>query len=281
MSNQSTFSSLDFNTTVATTNPAAVPSYSIHGIYYVGFVASIFGSLTNILCVLVFIHPKLKDSTFKFMLADSVVDLGILVISGINVTLTCGNVCMKNYNSYIGQVFSLWFVNYFARSLAVLNILIEIFVSLQRLMLIKNKRFLKDASVIKVLVILTVISFIYYLPAFFSQKIGQTYSPLVFLPNSTKVDMSKSRIIYFGTSTEFGTSQLGKLMIVVLTIVRIFFATVVLLSINILSALHFRRHIKKKSIMSQKSNITSKYTRKIFFYNFLRFRFVSLLCFNN
>ena len=138
MSNQSFVNSSVKNITT-TIRPLLAPNSSIDAIYYVGYVACIFGVLTNILNILVFLHPKLKDSTYKFMLADSVVDMAFLLISGISIALGCGNACLPNYNTYIGQIFSVWFVNYFSRALAVLGILIEIFVSFQRLMLIKKQ----------------------------------------------------------------------------------------------------------------------------------------------
>ena len=216
------------------------------------------GIFANFLNILVFLSPKLKDSTFKLMMANSFVEIAFLVISGLGISIFCGTPCLSNYFTYLGQILSIWFVNYIGRSMAVLSTLIEIFISFQRLMLIKNIRFLKDVSVIKVLVVLTIISLIYYLPAFFSAKIGQSLYPLVFFPNSTQIDFSRSKLVYVSVFTDFGNSHLGKILLATITIVRMFFATFVLLLINILSALEFKERIKKKLRMGQTANISSK-----------------------
>ena len=104
------------------------------------------------------------------MLANSVVDLIFLLLSGLSVSVHCGNSCLANSRSLIGQILAVWLENYVTRALAVLGNLIDVFISFQRLMLIKNKTFLKDVSVTLVLFVLTIFSFIYYLPVFFTLK---------------------------------------------------------------------------------------------------------------
>ena len=247
------------NTTAGSSTQATLAQAgSIDVVYYIAYVTCGAGVFTNILNVLVFISPKLKDSTYNLMMANSIVDIAFLTVSGLSISIYCGDPCLPNYFTLAGQIMQIWFVNYILRSLAILTTLIEIFISFQRLMLIKNKPFLKDVSVVKVLVVLTIISLLFYLPAFFTAKISSTYSPLVFLPNSTQIDFTRSKLIYFGAYTDFGTSRLSKIIMVALTIIRICLSTIVLLLINILSALEFQKRIQKKLNMAQKTNLTSK-----------------------
>ena len=165
--------------------------YSVDLVFYLAYAVCIFGTITNLLNISVFMNTKLKDSTYKYYLANSVLDLFFLIISGVSVTLGCGNLCLPNYFSYTGQVFYVWFVNSFSRVIAVFNVLIEIYVSFHRLLLIKNKRFLKDISVIKVLFALLIISLLYYLPSFFSLKVIQTFYPVSY----THLTLPTKRIV--------------------------------------------------------------------------------------
>ena len=74
-------------------------------------------------------------------------------------------------------------------------------------------------------------------------SIVQTDTPLV---NSAEVVLNKSSVIYITVQTSFGAGYAGKVVTAILTVIRILFATVFLLSINGLSAFEFRKRIIKK-----------------------------------
>ena len=224
--------------------------YLVAFVYYFNYVACGFASVTNVVNILVFMSPKLKDPIYTFMLVNSIAEFLISSFSGVGVAFTCGAACTGNLQTRFGQVYVKWILNYSSRVLAVYNIQNEMFISFQRLMLIKNKKFFRDTSVALILTVLFVVSVFYYLPLLFMNEIVQTYSPLVHLHNSTQIDLDKSSAIYVTVLTSFGSGLAGKVVTAILTIIRILFATVFLFLVNGVSAFEFRKHIIKKRNIS-------------------------------
>lgn len=237
----STLNQTSINSTTLATTVASPPPFKwstmLNGSIY------ILGTLFNLICILVFIHPKLKDSTYRFMLANSVAEFCYTLICAFIMYMYCGPMCSQNTTSLAAQIYFVWFIEYFTSCLAIYCILIEIYISIKRYLLIINKRILERLSNGLVILVLGVISLIYYAPILFIYKI-ESYQVVV---------NNQTQTYYTTMSSYFGQTEIGKLIPTILSSVRAILVTIVLLIINIVSSLAFKRHMEKKASMSVSS----------------------------
>ena len=95
----------------------------------------IFGVITNLINVGIFLNPRLNDQSFKYMLANSVSDLIYVTLFLIDYYV------FKESTTYTAQMFFLLVDDYFSSSCAFFAILTDLILSLERLMIVTNKRY--------------------------------------------------------------------------------------------------------------------------------------------
>ena len=95
----------------------------------------LFGILTNILNIAVFLHPKMKDVSFKYMLALAVSDVLYLSFLSASFIIYCKNCVASQTVGYV--IYFIVIFYYLTGSLALFDILIENFLSIQRYLLIQ------------------------------------------------------------------------------------------------------------------------------------------------
>lgn len=200
------------------------------------------GTFTSILNIIIFLNKKLKDQTYNYMLVISMVDFAYITIIGFEITFKCGSFCDILKNSYATQVYTLWFADYLTSCLAIMNILIELFVSIQRLFIILNKKFLQNVSFRIVLILISLVSIVYYIPVLFVRKIAHDPSLNIF------------KIVF----TEFGDSNFGKSVPSVLSMIRLFFVLVCLSIVNFITFIEFKKHFSKKKKLKFNKTKSSK-----------------------
>ena len=88
----------------------------------------IFGFVTNLLNIAVLLNPKMKDISFKYILATSLSDLLYLTLSGYSFVELCSD-CPLN-NSYFTQIYIIFIDSFFTSCLAIFCIFVDIFLSL-------------------------------------------------------------------------------------------------------------------------------------------------------
>jgi hypothetical protein len=127
----------------------------------------------------------------------------------------------------------------FTSCIAIFSILSEIFLSTQRLLMIRGLNCLKSWNVKHVGPVLATVSLLYYLPVWFSYEIKATDLAYVY-KNQTfrEFDLPMSDAEWLLSS---------------LSIIRIFMVMIVLLSLNILSIIAFNRYLKSKSNLKSAS----------------------------
>lgn len=194
-----------------------------------------FGSITSIINILVLSSKKLKDSVYNYYLASSIIDLIYAVIIAFKIFITCGSQCLFRKKNLSTLIYILYFQDYFTSCLAINNILIEVFVSFQRFMIITNKKFLQNSRPILVIISISVFSLIYYLPVIFLKNI-----------------VFESNDVYALEYTKFGSSSAGKVFSIVLSLTRLVVASVVLFIINWFNLIRFRKLMVKKSNLAIK-----------------------------
>ena len=93
------------------------------------------------------------------------------------------------------HVYSIIFDFYISSALAIFYILVEIWISFQRYLILKNKKLLENVSYKRIISFFAVFSFIYYFPAIFLHKVVT----VSIFNNSTQ----KNQTFYFTEKTKF------------------------------------------------------------------------------
>lgn len=129
----------------------------------------IFGAITNGLNILVFLNPKMKDPSFKFMLAISIANFLYNSLLSYGFIIYCDE-CKLNKN-FGTQVFKILINNYTASCLTVFVTLVEIYLSIQRYFILINKRYLQNLTIQSVMLTILAISLVYNVPVLFCYDI--------------------------------------------------------------------------------------------------------------
>jgi len=206
----------------------------------------IFGVLTNSLNAVVFIHPKMKDISFKYLLIISLSEIFYLGIESMKPINDCDECKINKYFSY--QIYYVYFTDYLSRGIALFIILCEILLSIQRYMVLLNKEFLKPNSLYYFVLGLFLISGAIYLPIAFRKRI-------VLIENSNTSNISSVQG-YKHELNEFGQSSTGKTMFVVITLMRASLGSVVIFSLNILIWYEYNKRKRRQEIIQINNNLS-------------------------
>lgn len=102
----------------------------------------IFGVITNLINIGIFLNPRLNDQSFKYMLANSVSDLIYVTLFLVDYYVFkefCFDCDISN--TYTAQMFYFLVDDYFSSSCAFFAILTDLVLSFERLMIVTNKRY--------------------------------------------------------------------------------------------------------------------------------------------
>ena len=204
--------------------------------YLIFPILCIIAVLTNSLNVTVFINPKMKDTSFKYLLCISISEVFYAGISTFIFVTFCDH-CQIN-KSYSVQVYIIYQA-LIARTLALFCIFCDVVLSIERYMILKNKKFLKPHWHKYVIFSLLVISFLFYFPLHFSKEIIPIYNNNT--TNMTLIDNS-----YKLVSTEFGKSIIGKILLINASVFRLFFGSILLTIINVMNLYEFKKRYQNR-----------------------------------
>ena len=196
----------------------------------------VFGFLTNLTNIAVLLNPKMKDISFKYILATCLSDLLYLTLEGYSFIELCSECPL--YNSYFTQVYIIFIDNYFTSCLAIFNIFTDITLSLICYSVLKNKTYLQSLNYYLVIGCLFLLSLVYYSPVLFFFKIQQ----IIVQQNDTLSSPDGYRVI----NNSFGSSIYGKIIPTILSSIRIILAMFVLTSINIMNIIEFRKRYSNR-----------------------------------
>jgi hypothetical protein len=209
-----------------------------------------FGILASLLNVSVLVNPKLKDTIFKYLLVIAIVDttysLMIYLLGFLN------SLCFPLRHEICGPTFLFTFrvlfifmSDFLTSSLAFVNILLEIFLTLQRVLMITNTRSaLRDAGVARVCWTLFFVSLLFYFPFLFMNKVERV------APTSSLSPMmsgsSSSGYEYQRVKSEFGNSTPAFWFQTTVNVIRICLVLVVLPILNCVAIIKFRAYFQRK-----------------------------------
>ena len=217
--------------------------------------ACIFGTITNAICIAVFLSPKMKHESFNYMLAQSVSNFIYLSSLSFQLLYFCSIDAIRQ--SLAIQLYFVIVFYYLTSVLAIFYILVEIWISFQRYLMLKNKKFLENISYNKIIALVAFFSFIFYTPAFFLYRIF----PINVFNNSTQTIQT----YYSNEKSEFGQSVAGKMLYISLEILRIFFNSILLPFINVLLMIECKKKELKRTTLIAKYSVAS-IRKKIYTY---------------
>jgi hypothetical protein len=227
----------------------------------------IFGVITNLLNIMVFMSSALKDRSFKYMLANSIsgiVYLGCFLIDYyVFVNDNGDDVATKSFSA---QLFLLLVDDYFTSCCAFFCILNDVFLSLERFIIVTNKRHYIKVSCGLILFIDFIASLLFYSPLFLlksivvevetdssyhdqkNQLMSKNFS--ISLPSSS---LNTVRFIYATRPSMFSKSTLGKAIPAIISFFRIFLAIFFLSAINVVTAVKLKSFLSKRKTSKNSS----------------------------
>ncbi len=191
----------------------------------------VFGFLTNLVNIIVLVNPKMKDVSFKYLLAISISDLIYLGFEGYSLIDICSDCPL--HTSYFTQIFIIFIDGYLTSCLAIFCILTDIFLSLIRYSTLKNKIYLQSLNYYLVIGFLFALALIYYLPVLFFYEI---------IPISNNTETTD----YLTITNSLGSSLFGKITPIILSTIRIILAMFILTGINIMNAIEFKKRFSNR-----------------------------------
>lgn len=217
------------------------------------------GALTVTTNIAVFLNRQLKDPTYTFLLAEACVDLCYVSMLAFYLMFRCGlSQCEQRKLQLPYQIYVLVVANYLTSCMAINNIIIELFLSVQRLCIISNWSFLQNISAPRGVLVILTISAVYYSPVLFLNKISSQTN-------------AQGSVVFSLPLTDFGSSELGRITPAILITIRLSLATVGLFSVNLFMFFKFHKHLEKKSRLkaSKASSMTSTFYFIFFLFMFL------------
>ena len=239
---------LNFSSTLyinETTNPIVpIGHYIIISIWSIG-------SVTSFINILVFIKLINKDNLYKYLLLMCTADFLYMFTyaymfiyrvfcNGRHVYSKCSTVAR-----YIDLFNEHAIDEYFTSILAILNISMEIFLTLDRLFLVINVKLFRSFNPNIVILLLCVFGILYYLPIVFLYKIEEIRT------NLTSMEKGYT-LTYDIVRTDYGKSRIGVLTPTILSLTRIVFVVFVLFSLNIVNIFKYKDYFDKKINKSSK-----------------------------
>jgi len=198
-----------------------------------------FGVITNSINTAVFMHPEMKDPSFKYLLAASISNL---IYNGLHLSFfICSCVNCLDKRSFYKLLYGLIALDFGGRAIALFSILIEIFLSIQRYMVLKNKLYLKDTTHKWLIFVLFLASLIYWTPLLLFEQIV----PANFSNQTNNMTFQGYKL----SKNERGLSIFGKVTLTVLQILRFFAGSIVVSIINSINVWEFRKRYSKKNLI--------------------------------
>lgn len=210
-------SSASLNTTIDFIYTFVIPSICFCGI------------LANALNLFILNDPSLKNVIYKYLVINAISNLFYYTICFFIFLPRCGSFCTISH-SYPPQFYLYLFYNYLKNIASYASILIELLVSLQRLAFVLNIQNFNINKSCFISMVLIAISSILNLPLLLSKSLKFTSHYLVVL-------------------NEFGQSELGKSLVIVISVTRGFVLISAILVANVVTVIKLKQRMDIKRSM--------------------------------
>lgn len=218
--------------------------------------------ITSLISTVIFLHLKHKNPIYKFlcmMSASDALNYFLIFFLGSYSTLMfyLDPECTSLHCLFYAHV-SIWINEYITTCLAVFSIVLECYLTLQRIFVLSETRAKSSNKMINsgwIGVAILLIIVILHVPLFWLFEVKM----IPFLKNDHRIIRNHPSVNFtYGydvIKTPFGYSIWGELVVKILSLMRILLVTVVLLALNICAIVCFNRFfIRKESLTITKSN---------------------------
>jgi hypothetical protein len=197
--------------------------------------------LTSLLSIKVLTSLRTSILVYKYIKLMSVADAfytGALLVFRV-LELLCAKSPAESCPSiqYAFLVSYIWISDYFTSCLAFFNILMEIFVQIQRMLIVMNR-----LSAVGLSSRGRLVSIFIFLVAF------TIYTPYLFMKRVSVQSVKHGRVKYQLVLTEFGQSELSISIVNVINSARMFLIVVVLFVLNLITLVRFRMFLKRRKL---------------------------------
>ena len=204
----------------------------------------LYGIVTSIINIKIFLNKQLKDITFKYYLTNSFSNLFYFSICFFIFAPKCGVYCTLR-NNLATQIFLWVFYRYIKGIFACVSICIQITVSFYRYCIVINKNVDQFKRYKMLVFIFTLFSAIFYSPHFFTQQVNIIKINITSLENDTTV--IKPSYKYTQTVSYIGKTEIGKWLVIIASVIRGFISLIIMATIDIFMLIKIRSQIKKSS----------------------------------
>jgi hypothetical protein len=258
-SNETSNSTLSITTTTTTTVTKLVNKESLtssislkqrlNTIFFLS--TGILFALGHIPNIFVLSRAQLKDSSYKFMCINSINNLIYILIS-ISYPILAAIFHFEISNekkSFLELLFFLIAIEYLNNCFALFNILMQLFLTIQRIFLLMNKPFFKNVFIWKVTFAFYLFSFVFNSPLFSIQTIRQR----------TEGGKNNQTVIeyYSLAPTSFGQTSFGRQVRPILISIRLLLICVVLSALNLFNYYLFKKYAQRKNNLLNKNQRNS------------------------
>lgn len=189
------------------------------------------GIATNLINILVFVNPLLKDPTFRYMLAKSVIILFYFIFLVLNVVLVYCGFCPVTF-TYAANVYSIAVGYYLFSSLNIMRLFIEITISLRTYTILNNRMYCTRVSYVFIIGVIVLLGLVYYV-----QK-----------PFTFRIVYVSQLGVYYVVSSDFGLTRIAQTLSIAQEMIRVLLIVILLTVINVLNLVKFRRRFKQRKI---------------------------------
>lgn len=239
------------NNSSSTNGTAILPTEIFYELKWIEIFYSVIcqlGVCTSILNMIIFSNDSLKDPTYKFLFYEAVIDFFYAILNCLMTLFTCGTeLCSFLQTTLESRIYTIVVNDYLTSSMAMNNIFIELFLSVQRMFTIDNRHFLHNVSSNTIMLGIFLLSLAYYAPVLFLKRISTSYE--------------NGKLVYYLTDTEFRKSDIGKSITLILTAVRLFLVTVCLFFVNVITFLRFQSLLRRKSVLTHRTESNKQSAR--------------------
>lgn len=195
---------------------------------YCSLVICLFGVLTNLINISVFSNSKLKDPSYSYLLAKSLIDFIYLSLAFVNQIVNYCFECAWS-QTYWANLYGLAIGVYLMPCLVIFRLLIENIVSVYIYLILSNRVRLINRVSYKLAIFL---SFTFSV-LFYAQR-----------PFSVYIASNDDHLVYFYKYTDFGLSRAYRVISIIQSLVRISLAVILLTIVNILNSIRFNKRFK-------------------------------------
>jgi hypothetical protein len=194
-----------------------------------------FPILTNVVNIAVFLNPKLKDDTYKYLIFKSIANFFYSLFAWLNVIFTNCPTCATP-QTYFACFFSLWFGNFIQSPLVLFRAILDNIISLYTFCILKNLNWFKRLPSYKYITLISLII----------STILSMYIP--FGSGIISVVDNNGNTKYLYRANDFFNTSLFQTVAISFNSLRYFLAVFLLTFLNVLNAIGFRKRYKKRTI---------------------------------